>query len=683
MSTSIAILPAFSALLCLGLGAFVMTRNPRHPANIGFALGTFALFFMETGNTLFLLSDATPRLLFWKRISLAGEIVLPPAWLLFSLTFARANYRETLSRWKPALAATSLLSLFFILWLPSPNMVSFPLDNGPDAPIILGPIGRYRYIYLLLGMVLVLIHLENTLRAPAGVDRSQIKYPLIGVGGILAFQIYLASQALLYSRLDPIYIPAASAVTLLTGGLMSVFIVRHRLLGTDVFISRYVVYNSLTVLFVGGYLLVVGLAAQIIRWMGGSAAGFWIPAFSFAAILAVVIFLLSTGIRRKAQLFINRHFYKHKYEFRDKWLETTERLGAGTSVEGIQKTLVSMVRETLGAKETVLYLFEPESHEFVRTASTLPSAPSSIREDHPLTRRVRETTVPFFLQGDEQQGHEGMVLCAPLVTGQDIIGFLLQGEDLSGHPYGTDDFQILQAISTQAAGQIKNIRLSRELLAAKETEAFHQVSSFFIHDLKNFVSTLSLLVQNAEEHMGDPLFQRDALRTLQTTVSKMNTLLTRLTFLSKGLEIHPKPVNLNDLVDQTLSILNGGISSRIDKEFEALSRISVDEEEVQKVILNLLLNAIEASPPEGRIRVRTRREDGAAIFSISDQGCGMSQEFISSSLFRPFRTTKSKGLGIGLFQCRKIVEAHGGRIEVESEEGKGSEFRVVLPKHAV
>ena len=679
MPTSIAILPAFSALLCLGLGVFVLTRNPRHPANIGFALGTFALFFMETGNTLFLLSDDRPWLLFWKRISLAGEIVLPPAWLLFSLTFARANYQETLARWKPALAVTSVLSLFFILWLPSQQMVSFPSDDGSDTRIILGPIGYYLFIYLLLGMVLTLVHLENTLRAPASVDRSQIKYPLVGVGGILSFQLYLASQALLYSQLDPIYIPATSIVILLSGGLMSVFIVRHRLLGADVYISRYVVYNSLTVLFVGGYLLIVGLAAQVMRWLGGPTAGFWIPAFSFAAILAVVIFLLSTGIRRKIQYFINQHFYKHQYDFRGKWIETTKRLGGETSTEMIQKTLVAMVQETMGAKEIALYLFEPENHEFVRTKSTLPSAPSSIREDHPLARRAQKSIIPFFLQEDEQQDHEGMILCTPLVTGQDIIGFFLQSKDLSGRPYGTDDFQILKAISTQAASQIKNIRLSQELLAAKEAEAFHQVSSFFIHDLKNFVSALSLLVQNAQEHMGDPLFQQDALRTLQSTVSKMNTLLSRLTFLSKGLAIHPRPANLNDLVDQTLATLNGQISSRIDKELGALSRISVDEEEVQKVILNLFLNAIETSPPEGRIRVRTRQEDGATVLSISDQGCGMSQEFIRTSLFKPFRTTKSKGLGIGLFQCKKIMEAHGGKINVESEEGKGSTFRVIFP----
>ena len=104
-----------------------------------------------------------------------------------------------------------------------------------------------------------------------------------------------------------------------------------------------------------------------------------------------------------------------------------------------------------------------------------------------------------------------------------------------------------------------------------------------------------------------------------------------------------------------------------------------DTEQLQKVLMNLLLNAKEAVDEHGEICVRTEQMGRWAVLSVSDNGCGMSQAFMTQSLFQPFRTTKSEGLGIGLFHTKMLVEAHQGRIEVESEEGKGSTFRVLLP----
>jgi len=237
----------------------------------------------------------------------------------------------------------------------------------------------------------------------------------------------------------------------------------------------------------------------------------------------------------------------------------------------------------------------------------------------------------------------------------------------------------LRAIAGHAAGRIKNIRLIQELLAAKEAETFHQMSSFFIHDLKNMVSTLSLLVQNAEDYIGDPSFQEDAVKTLKTTVIRMNHMISNLTLLLRGPRISPSPLNLNELIEETLSTLNGRISSRIVRQMESLPLIQADREQMQKVCLNLLLNAIEASPPDREIEIGTSVSKDGIILRVTDHGCGMPQDFIKSSLFRPFRTTKPNGLGIGLFQCKKIIEAHRGRILVESIEGQGSTFKIVLP----
>ena len=693
MSLIFPALPILAALVSSGVGLFVFLRNPRHPANIGFGLGMLSVVLIETGGAIFLLSDSEPWVLFGRRVSLIGEAILPSAWLLFSITFARVNYKEIISRWRPILIGFYSGSIFFIAWIKSHSFFFLPSNSDNYGIFMLGPIGRYFYIFLIVGIIINLIHLENTLRFSGGIKRQQIKNVIIGVGALLSFHIYLASKALLFSIIDVKYLPVASVIVLISCSIVFSTVVRNRLLDIDIFISRYVVYNSMTVLLVGAYLLIVGLIAQGIKLAGGSFDTFWSTLFTFIAIVGIVASFLSTRLRRKIQLFINRHFYRHKYEFRDKWMETTEKIGAKSDILQIQKSVVEMISETMGAQEVYLWLYEPAYRRYYLASSTVPVfGQLQIKEDHLLISYIKRNPSTFFIK-DMLEDEKGFaqdiapiitatksVLCTPLIVeGEEPVGFILQGEDVSGEPYRKDDLDLLKAIASHAATRIRNIYLVKELIAIKEAETFQQVSSFFIHDLKNLVSTLSLLVQNTEEHMSNPLFQQDAARTLRSTVSKMNAMISNLTILYKGLRISPSPMNLNALLEETLSALNGQVSSRIVRHMEDLPAIPLDGEQLRKVCLNLLLNAIEASSPVGKIEVRTFAEEGDVVLTIADHGCGMSREFIQSSLFRPFQTTKPHGLGIGLFQCKKIVEAHKGRIEVESAEGKGSIFRVVLP----
>src|SRR5262249_8607293 len=105
----------------------------------------------------------------------------------------------------------------------------------------------------------------------------------------------------------------------------------------------------------------------------------------------------------------------------------------------------------------------------------------------------------------------------------------------------------------------------------------------------------------------------------------------------------------------------------------------IDPEQIQKVLENLLLNAHEATANGGNIRIKTAKQERWAVLTVSDNGCGMSNTFMERSLFHTIHATKSQYLGIGLLHCRRIVEGLRGRIEVESEEGEGSTFRVLLP----
>lgn len=706
MNTYFAILSILSAILCIGLGLFTFSRNPRHSANIGFMLGMLSLAVIEAGNTMVLLSgDRKQFALLGIQISIIGQGILPVAWLLFSYVFARANYKEILLPRRYILGGMCIVFLFFVYWIDSPSFIalspfSIEVVNWDifenDAPLfIIGPVGRYFYIYLILGLVLNLIQLENTLRSSSGSKRWQIKYVVFGIGAIISFFIYLASQALLFSTINIISIPLTSPVILISSSIMALFIVRHRLMDVDIFISRYVIYNSITIVTVGLYLLSVGLITQGIRYFNIPLNYFFATLFVFISALFLVILLFSASLRRRIQLFINRHFYSHKYEFRDKWMETIEKISTKGSIDEVLKTFSEMVSETMEPRLIYLWLYDTASQNYLSDSEGIAEECKRINQFHPLIKHIRGSKEPFLINdpsqkvvsAEEYKGIEFLasktatVLCSPLIADDEIIGFILQSKDITGESYGHDDFQLLKAISTQAAVQIKNLRLANDLMSAREVEAFGRMSSFIMHDLKNLTNSLSLVSQNAKHNINNPEFQQDAIKTIDATVKRMQMLINRLSAVPKGLEIKKHSIDMKGLINSAIKkiALSGANNVSIVEKIDNLPKISVDPHAMEMVFLNILKNAYEAIDRDGKIIIHAALDNGNVCVTISDNGTGMSKGFIEKELFKPFKTTKNGGLGIGLFQCKAVIEAHGGSIEVESEEGKGTMFRVRLP----
>jgi len=205
------------------------------------------------------------------------------------------------------------------------------------------------------------------------------------------------------------------------------------------------------------------------------------------------------------------------------------------------------------------------------------------------------------------------------------------------------------------------------------------MSTFFVHDLKNAASSLSLMLQNLPEHFDDPAFREDALRGIASTVNRINQIIERLGSLRQKLELRPAATDLNRLVEGILTEMGGLGEVEVIREMQPIPPVQADAEQLTTVVTNLLLNACEALGRDGRITIATSVSEGRASLSVSDNGRGMSPEFISRSLFRPFQTTKKKGLGIGMFQSKLIVEAHQGLLQVQSTPGHGTTFRLLLP----
>jgi len=223
----------------------------------------------------------------------------------------------------------------------------------------------------------------------------------------------------------------------------------------------------------------------------------------------------------------------------------------------------------------------------------------------------------------------------------------------------------------------------------RQFQSFVRLSAVLTHDLKNAIEALSLTVGNMERHFDNEDFRVDAMKSLTGATDNLRALVARLsnpvTTLS-GEHARPRPVNLVPMLRRAVSLAVDPASRKheIKLDFPETLFALIDAERIEKVMENLIINAREAmnKGPGTLSIVAGTTEDGKAFFSISDTGEGMSQKFIDEKLFHPFATTKRRGVGLGLYTCREVVVANGGLITVDSREGAGTTFRVVLPSAA-
>jgi putative PEP-CTERM system histidine kinase len=366
--------------------------------------------------------------------------------------------------------------------------------------------------------------------------------------------------------------------------------------------------------------------------------------------------------------------------------------------ESLCREVARLVSETFNVLSVTIFLFDEQKQQLSFGASTSLSEDvankilqtkgadiASISDAHitPDPVDLDRSKEPWVLSlknlNPDHFDKGGSRVCVPLVAAGRFLGLITVTDRVSGLEFSSEDFDLLKCVGAQTAASLLNIQLAESLLRSKELEAFQTMSTFFVHDLKNTALMLSLMLQNLPVHFANPAFREDSLRSIAKTVARINDLISRLSLLREGLKIAAEDTDLNTLVTHCLSGLRNLPGIDLSENLEPLPTVRIDSDQIQKVLTNLVLNARDAVGENGQIRVATKRSNGWAVLQVTDNGCGISPEFLGQSLFRPFQTTKKKGIGIGMYQSKMIIEAHSGRIEVESEVGKGTTFRVLLP----
>lgn len=694
--TFFSVLPFAAAIVALLLALASLLRKKRSLATWLFFAGMALLSIDSLLSALTLYVTDSSELLHRLTLRFIVKSFATVTWLGFSLTYSRRDYRESLARWSIPLAIIALLPILLALGFHDELLQVVQGSAGDVFQLRLTAIGKFWNVILTIAAVWILMNLEQTFRSAVGTMRWRIKFIVLGVAVIFGTHLYVRSQALLFSSYDMHWLAVESSALLIGCVFLVVAYVRTGLAEIDAYPSRAVLGSSLTVLLVGGYFLIVGILAKIVRRFGG-AESFQIETFVvLLGISGLALLLLSDRLRQRIHKFAARHFARAQYDSVRIWTDFSRRLANVKNQASLCTVSAKLVSETFEILSATIWLRDEQKERFVLGASTAPrgcdatadpqavssafgealqvmsSAFNLERINEPWADELRQANPTTFPNGGDRW-------CVPLLAGGQCLGVLVLADRVNGAGYTIEELQLLQCIADQMTSVLLKLRLANEVARSKEMDAFRTMSAFFVHDLKNAAASLNLMLKNLPVHFDDPVFRADTLRGIGNTARRIDRMIARLTTLRQRPAFNPVETDLNQLVRQVLQSMNGMPRVELTSELEPLPNIQADREQIQSVLTNLLLNARDALGAEGRIRVRTEHLRDSVVLTIVDNGCGMSTTFVKDSLFRPFQSTKKKGLGIGMFQSQMIVEAHGGGIWVETEEGKGSTFRVSLP----
>lgn len=609
------------------------------------------------------------------------DVLLYATWYMFLFALLRSTPSRANdgSRW---LAAVGVIVVVFGL-----GCLALLIATGPQPNLL-----RASQFAFLAMVVFGLVLLEQLFRNATADSRWNIKPLGIGLGAAFVFDLYFHSNTLLFNRVDDTVYAVRGFAYAFVAPLITLTIVRARARKLKVALSQNAVFHTTTLVAVGLYLLAASAAGYYVRYWGGSWGGALQLAVLFAALVLLMLIAFSGTTRARLRVLVGKHFFRYRYDYREEWQKFTTALAAENSTNPMGQRAIRGLADMVESPAGLLWLKEPQGGRYVQRARwNLPESSACEPENSPLMKffatsgwvinleeyrylpsRYLGLTLPDWLTAIPNAW-----LVVPLSTSTEAIGFVVLTTARTPIEINWEVNDLLKTAGSQAASFLAQMQATEALLEARKFDAFNRMSAFVVHDLKNIVTQLSLLVRNAEKHRDNPDFQRDMLLTVSHSVERMKQLMLQL---REG----ATPVN------GTSGVILADVVQRVHKakmdQFPGLKleiRQQVvtrgHEDRIERVIGHLVQNAIDATASTGQVWISVGRENGMALVEVGDTGKGMPPEFIRDRLFKPFQTTKSTGMGIGAHESFQYVDELGGRIVVESQVNVGSRFRLILP----
>ncbi|RVT53428.1 XrtA/PEP-CTERM system histidine kinase PrsK [Rubrivivax albus] len=556
--------------------------------------------------------------------------------------------------------------------------------------------GLFAWLALpVLGLLLV----EQLYRNLARDGRWGAKPLCLGLALVFAYDVYIHSQAVLFGSFDLDAFSIRAGIHVLAVPLLFLAARRMSDWQARLQVSHRLAFYSATLLLGGAYLLFVSGIGYYVRFFGGSWGRALQLAVLFGALLVLAVLLMSQTARAKVRVFINKNFFAYRFDYREEWLRFTNTLSAAVSPQEMGALVIRGLADMVESPGGSLWMRSADGSRFVETARTHRVVPADQEAaDSAFVRFM--AAEGWIVDLDEARQHPqrypGMTLPAwlppggavwaavPLMVGEEMTGFALIAPPHAGAALDWEVRDLLKTASRQAAAFLAQLHAAEALLEARKFEAFNRMSAFVVHDLKNIVTQLSLMMKNAKRLHDNPEFQQDMLATVESSLDKMRQLMLQLRAGqaapggTAGVELAPIAKRLVDAAAQRGRTL----------ELERVEPVNTrgDAARIERVLGHVVQNAFDATPDSGRVWLSVARVSGQVHVVVGDTGLGMTRDFIENRLFKPFASTKtatsagvSGGMGIGSFESFQYVRELGGQILVDSEPGRGTVFTLVLP----
>jgi len=543
----------------------------------------------------------------------------------------------------------------------------------------------------LLGLVL----LEQIYRNSTQNARGAVKYLTAGVGVLFAYDLFLYSQAELLRGVTAETWNARGVINALAVPLIALAVRRNPQWSLDIFVSRQAVFFTTTFLGVGAYLLLMSIGGYYVRDIGGE----WgqVGQLMFFAGAGVVLFYLiaSAALRRHARVFISKHFYRNKYDYRVEWLRFIGTLSSDPDAD-VRRTGIRAIAQIFSSPAGILFSLDEPGRRFVPVAAWPLKledldAPTEFSSDEDLPRFLDRThwiidlqeyrrspdiyedvTLPRWILDNPQ-----MRFLCPLLQLDRMVGFVALYEPPPPFELTYEDRDLLKTVGAHVATHLAQHEADRKLTEGRQFEAYNRLTAFMMHDLKNSAAQLRLIVDNYERHKRNPEFIDDAMGTIANAVERMTRLIDQL----RGSNAPERltRVDLADMAREAVARCSAREPRPTLQRCEA-AMVQANPERLTTVVEHMIRNAQDATSAAGSVEVTVTRVDGVAQLSVIDTGLGMDAEFIRDRLFRPFDSTKgAKGMGIGAYQVREYIQRLAGSVEVQSSPGQGTRFTISMP----
>jgi len=561
---------------------------------------------------------------------------------------------------------------------------------APPSAAVSSGAGLLGFAAALALAIFGLVLTEQCYRRTPVSSRWPVRPLLLGFAGLLAYDVMLYADALLFRVLDVDLWSARGFAQAITVPLFVLTLDRVRNWSFELALSRSVLTGSTALAATGAYLLVIAGAGFFLRYAGGSWGRALEVALLFAALLLLAVISMSGTMRARLRVFVGKHFFTYRYDYREEWLRFTNTL---TSVSPNQPwtACIQALGDLIESPGGALWLKGADAQFRQMARQSMPAV------DQP---EAATASLPAFLQrtgwvleiSDVLQrpaGYEGLELppqltnlpeawlIVPLQTADDLVGFVVLTPPRVPIDIDWEVRDLLKTAGRQAASYLAYALATEALLEARKFDAFNRLSTFVVHDLKNLIAQLRLLLSNVERHLDNPEFQRDMLRTIEHVVGRMHQLMLQLR-PDAGAEDRSVPVEVAAVAKRIQLLHSSGPSALTLQGGDGILAWA-HEARLERVLAHLVQNAFEASSRDAPVELRIAEDGNDVLIEVIDRGAGMTPEFVRERLFRPFQTTKDTGMGIGAYECQQYVQQVGGRIDVESEPGAGTRVSVRLP----